>query len=149
MSFFMIENYFFMSEKLNSLFRSLQANQGARNNCGSSNQQPASSDDYLVCKYPNIFTYVNSYRDSVEIDSIECDTFTGSIEHFSSCVEDDNKLLGVIPQEEEEGGDIKITCNYLSNEDYCKDIFEIELKKFKSSKNEDLLKLINIIQNIS
>ncbi len=33
--------------------------------------------------------------------------------------------------------------------DIEKDIFEIELKKFKSTKNKDLLKLINIIQNIA
>ena len=30
-----------------------------------------------------------------------------------------------------------------------KEVFEIEIKNFKSSKNEDLLKLVNIIQNIS
>ena len=37
----------------------------------------------------------------------------------------------------------------LSINDIEKDIFEIELKKFKITKNKDLLKLINIIQKIS
>ncbi len=38
---------------------------------------------------------------------------------------------------------------FLSINKIEKDIFEVELKKFKSTKNKDLLKLINIIQNVS
>ena len=37
----------------------------------------------------------------------------------------------------------------LSINDIEKEVFEIEIKNFKSSKNRDLLKLVNIIQNIS
>ena len=37
----------------------------------------------------------------------------------------------------------------LSINDLEKEVFEIEIKNFKSTKNRDLLKLVNIIQSVS
>ena len=38
---------------------------------------------------------------------------------------------------------------FLSNNDLEKEVFDIEIKNFKSTKDSDLLKLINIIQNVN